>query len=368
MSLFDNLELKIFDGVSAQAQGAATNWLKRKLNSGFKSNDGVKLYYDKDMGGSILNVVTKSIVGTALKTLTDEALKQYHNLLFKNKGLSAQQTSGMVNLIYNGNEADDGFDLPNEDGSPAKFFSNQKFGVMSVNNGNNTIVATDMYGNRCADALMLGIPIKNGIPINQKVKTDFSTGSLKPYGDSSFTSDTLVWWDCTAIITINSQKNLIVTKVNGRDYSRKELVSNGDINISISGTISSNLPEVYPTNEIQKFIQIMQYKGPVRVNSQYLSQFGIDRIIIQDFNAPQKRGYKNVQEYTINAIGLQPDRETKVVKDTITTIDTAIMQSEKTKDPWTKILDDRLDSIKHSSEDVLAGSLSMGVGILEKSL
>lgn len=368
MSLFNNLGLKIFDGVTAQAQGAATNWLKGKLNGGFKNKGDVRLYYNKDMGGSVLNVVTKSIVGTTLKVLTDEALKQYHSLLFKGEGVSPQQKSGMVNIIYDGNEADDGFDLPSEDGSPARFFSSQKFGVMSVNDGKNTIVATDMYGNRCADALMLGIPVKNGIPINQKVRTDFSTGSLKPYGDNSFTSDTLVWWDCTAIITINSQKNLIVTKVNGRDYSRKELVSNGDVNISISGTISSNLPEVYPTSEIQKFIQIMQYKGPVRVNSQYLSQFGIDRIVIQDFNAPQKRGYKNIQEYTINAIGLQPDKETKVAKDTITTIDTAIMKNENEKDPWAKILDDRLDSLKRSSEDVIADGLSLGTGILEKSL
>lgn len=369
MSIFSNLGLSIVDGVTAQAQGGAVNWLKGKLGSGFQSKGDVRLYYNKDMGGSVWNVVSKSLVSTALKSITDEALKQYHNLLFKNKGLSSQQTSGMVSLIYDGNEADDAFDLPSEDGeTPAKFFSNQKFGVMSVNGGKNTIVATDMYGNRCADAIMLAIPVKTGIPINQKVRTDFSTGSLKPYGDNTFTSDTLVWWDCTAIITINSQKNLIVTRVNGRDYSRKELVSNGDINISISGTISSNLPEVYPTSEIQKFIQIMKYKGPVRVNSQYLSQFGIERIIIQDFNAPQKKGYKNIQEYTINAIGLQPDKETKVVQDTIKTIDTAIMQSKKEKSAWEKLLDSRLDGLKHASEDALASGLSLSTGLLEGTL
>lgn len=368
MSLFGNLGLNIFDGVTAQAQGAATNWLKNKLGNGFKGSGGVRFYYDKNMGGGIINVVTKSILSTALKTLTDEALKQYHNLLFKGKVQDGSNSTNMVKIISEGNEVDDSFVLPTAKDAPGKFYSTGKYGVMTVNNGQNTIVATDMYGERCVDAFMMGIPVKSGIEVRQQVRVDYATGTLKPYGENAFTSDTLVWWDCTAIITIQSQKNLIVTKVNGRDYSRKELVSNGDINISISGTMSSDLPEVYPTLEIQKFIRMMKYKGPIRVNSQYLSQFGIDRIIIQDFNMPQKRGFKNLQEYTINAIGLQPDKETLEIKDTIKTIDTAIMQQEKEKSPWAKILDDRLDGLKRASEDVLSSGLSMASGMLEKSL
>lgn len=358
-SLFNNLGLKIFDGASAQIQGAVINKLnKGLLNGGFKSSE-VRFYYNEKMGGSITKVLTKSLVGQAAKALTDEALSAYHKLLFKD-GKLAKHTSNTQKLIENGNMVDDAYQYQGNNIMKAKY------GVMKVNNGKNVVVATDMYGNRCVDSVMLAIPLKNPVEFKQRWQDD--SPNTDGYNDNSFSTDTLVWWDCTAIVTVSSEKNIIATKVNGRDYSRKELISNGDINISVTGRLNSFLADVYPTDDFQKFIQIMKYKGAVKVNSQILSQFGIDRILIQNFNMPQKTGYKNIQEYTFSAIGLQPDIETKVSHDTITTIDSVIMSEEKEKSPWQKILDDRVNGLKKASEDIASQSLSMASGILENSL
>lgn len=359
-SLFTNLGLKVFDGVTAQLQGSIVNKLNKGMLTGFKNSE-VRFYYNEKAGGSITKIMTKSLIGQVTKALTDEALSMYHNLLFKDGKLN-EHTSNMQKLIENGNMVDDAF------GYNADNISTAKFGAMSVNGGKNVVVATDMYGNRCVDAVMLGIPVKNPINFSQRWRDDQADVINNTYNQNDFSSDTLVWWDCTAIITLSSDKNIIVTKVNGRDYSRKELVSNGDINISITGRMNSNLADVFPTDDMQKFIQIMKYKGAVKVNSQILSQFGIDRIIIQNFNLPQKTGYKNIQEYTISAIGLQPDIEAKVTNDTIKTIDTVIVEEEKEKSPWLKILDNRLDGLKHASEDAVSQGLSMASGILENSL
>lgn len=359
MGMFNNLGLKIFDGATAQLQGAAINKLnKGLLNGGFKS-EKVRFYYNDKMGGSIIKVLAKSLVGQATKALTDEALSAYHKLLFKD-GKLAKHTSNTQKLIENGNLVDDSYQYDKTN------IISAKYGVMKVNDGNNVIVATDMYGNRCVDSVMLAIPLKNPIEFTQRWRDDVADS--EGYNDSNFSTDTLVWWDCTAIVTVSSEKNIIATKVNGRDYSRKELISNGDINISVTGRLNSFLPDVYPTDDFQKFIQIMKYKGAVRVNSQILSQFGIDRILIQNFNMPQKTGYKNIQEYTFSAIGLQPTEEKKMDHDTITTIDSVIMKEEKEKSAWQKILDDRVDGLKRASEDMASQGLSMAGGILENSL
>lgn len=113
----------------------------------------------------------------------------------------------------------------------------------------------------------------------------------------------------------------------------------------------------------------MNYKGAIRVKSQMLSMLGIDRIVIQNFNMPQKEGYKNIQEYTFTAIGMQPDKEIKVDSDTIVSIEQALIKnSDDSKSAWQKMLDKKLEGIKSASEDALAGGLSMASGMLQNSL
>lgn len=361
MAGFGNLGVKVVDGLTAQATGMLLNKATRFIN-GFGGDGKVKFYWDKDKGGGIVNVLTRSIVGAAASMVQQEAMDQYKKLTEKLTP-KTKHTSSMTSLIEEGNKVDE---------AKSGGFSDIKsmsFGCMTVNKGNDVIVAVDCYGNRCADAIMLGIPLKSAIPVSQSIRTWFGDSNDKTENYSnSITSDHLVWWDCTAIITINSEKNLIATRVSGRDYSRKELVSNGDIQISVSGRINSNLPDVYPTSEIQKFIQIMNYKGIVRVNSQYLSQFGIDRLVIQNFNMPQKEGYKNLQEYSFSAIGMQPDKETQVKSDTITTIDAAIVSDEEEKSAWEQMLEDKVESIKTAGGDALDTTLATAAGMLDKIL
>lgn len=354
--IFSNLGLSVVDGLTAQATGIAMNALNSAISNGFQSKGPVRFYYNYDMGGgSVLNVMAKSAIGLASKLAQDEIMNQYKKLISKKSKLSDSSNS-MTKLIEDGNKAD-GSEDPLKSG----------FGAMKVNNGSNAVVATDAYGNKCVDAIMLGIPLKNKISISQNVKE--TKGTKYATTSNSFSSDTLVWWDCTAIITVNSDRNLIVTRVSGRDYSRKELVSNGDVTISVTGRLNSHLPDVYPTSEVKKFIQIMNYKGSVKVNSQILSMFGIDRIVIQNFNMPQKEGYKNIQEYTFTAIGMQPEKETKVSSDTIVAIEQALIDnSSDSKSDWEKMLDKKLDGIKSASTDALAGSLSMASGMLQNSL
>lgn len=356
--IFSNLGLSVVNGVAAQATGMAMNYFNTALSNGFQKRGPVRFYYNYGAGGSITNVLAKSAIGIASKLAQDEIMNQYKKLVSKKSKLSTDSSSSMTTLIKDG--------LKNN-GTSDPWESD--FGKMKVNGGKNVVFATDCYGNPCIDAFMMGVPLKNKIPVSQKVVESNNAKPEVTYHNMNFSSDTLVWWDCTAIVTVNSERNLIATRVAGRDYSRKELVSNGDISISVTGRMNSHLPDIYPSSEVKKFIQIMNYKGAIKVNSQFLSMLGIDRIVIQNFNMPQKEGYKNLQDYTFTAIGMQPSKETKVENDTIVSIDNAIQASnDKEESAWKKMLNQKLESIKSATGDALAGSLSMASGMLQNSL
>jgi len=350
-----NISLRLTNGFIGDAVGSQYNWLQKNIANGFGKNEGgVKFYANYDAGGTVLNVMAKRLIGSAANLLKDEAMKQVRGLADKllRKGINdSVQGNAMVKVIEKAQANDD-----------------KKYGVMKVNNGANAVVAFDPYGNKCIDAIMLGIPVKEPIQYSAKInKKDKSGGKLDTMDGNpelNFKSDTLVWYDPTALITINSDRNLIITKVQGRDYSRKELVSNGDINFTVTGHILSNMPEVYPAADVQKFIQIMKYKGLVKVNNLILDQFKIDAIVIKDFSLSPREGYKSQQDYTFNAVGIMPVQEVIVKEDTINIIDNSLQQS-KNKSAWQKMLDNQLHGLVQDTTRVIDQGLSLATGMLD---
>ena len=348
-----NLGLSLTNGFANSATSMGNNWLQKNLANGFGRNQGAVQFYAKyEAGGSILNVLAKRLMGQAASMLKDEAMKQLKkgiNKLLGKKIDDEAQENAMTKLIENAQKNDDA-----------------KYGIMKVNNGSNSVVAYDIYGNKCIDAIMLGIPVKDPIQYSTTVnKKSNSRNALDLGSNTSFQSDTLVWYDPTALVTINSDRNLIITKVQGRDYSRKELVSNGDVNFTVTGHILSNMPEVYPAADVQKFIQIMQYKGIVKVNNLILDQFHIDGIVIKDFSLSPKEGYKSQQDYTFNAVGIMPTEEVKVTEDTINVIDNSLKKAAKEKSPWQKLLDNQLEGLAQSATNAADQGLALATGMLD---
>ena len=348
-----NLGLSLTNGFANSATSMGNNWLQKNIANGFGRNQGAVQFYAKyEAGGSILNVLAKRLMGQAASMLKDEAMKQLKkgiNKLLGKKIDDEAQENAMTKLIENAQKNDDA-----------------KYGIMKVNNGSNSVVAYDIYGNKCIDAIMLGIPVKDPIQYSTTVNKKSNSGNALDLGsNTSFQSDTLVWYDPTALVTINSDRNLIITKVQGRDYSRKELVSNGDINFTVTGHILSNMPEVYPAADVQKFIQIMQYKGIVKVNNLILDQFHIDGIVIKDFSLSPKEGYKSQQDYTFNAVGIMPTEEVKVTEDTINVIDNSLKKAAKEKSPWQKLLDNQLEGLAQSATNAADQGLALATGMLD---
>lgn len=360
MSALNNLAITTTNRVMTSAIGKAFDTLQSIIANGGRDSN-CKFYYNEGAGGSILQVVAKSVVSGAVSDIKDLAQNEFKSWL---NGKDEPKQHGQVWV---------------EAGVKKKEAEEQLYGRMFVNDGNATVYALDDWGCVSVDGLMLGIKVDKPVKISQHFPnyrynamgdTDYAadiTGD-ENYGNSVEVdipkSDTLVWYDTTALVTINSDKNIVTTRVTGRDYSRKELVSNGDIKFSVSGQITSGRPDVYPAEEVKKFIKVMQYKGIVKINNQMLDQFGITHIVITDFSLSPKEGYKAMQSYSFSAIGLQPEKEIEIKEDTVEIIPQTVLDV-KEDNAWLSMLKNQLDGLKSMAGDLFSQGLGIASGMLD---
>ena len=198
--------------------------------------------------------------------------------------------------------------------------------VYNTTENGHKITAKDKYGNRVPEALMLHYDTNKLIQVNDRVAAQ---GEDSAY-TNSFTTKTLCFIDMIARVTVSSDKNLVLTQVQGRDFTRKELVSGGDITFNVSGKMVSNSPDIYPENEVKKFVQTMQYSGVVKVNHLVFKQLGVDKIIIKNFNLGTS-DCKNEQPYSFSCVAVEPDEAVMVTEDTIGVVNQTIQESSISK-------------------------------------
>lgn len=348
--------------------GGLLDTLQSKLANNFRDQK-VKYYWDYGKGGSILNVIARKITNGAINTIAEDAISQYKTLINKSKKV----TNGDKIDVKSMGAQEAYKDLQYEQSE-----DEAHYGYIQVKNpykaeGHNVrkIFAYDDWGNVCVDALMLAIPVSE--PVDLKFET-YTLGYINNNdeniedGARPYASDHLVWYDTTALINLSSDKNLILTQVSGRDYSRKELVSNGDLTFSVSGQITSNMPDVYPASEVQKLRQILQYKGIVEVNNEFLDQWGVKKIVIKSFSFNSSEGDKSKQEYSFEAVGIQPDAEANVTSDTIKVINYAIKEETDNQESlaWKDVLTSQLENLKSQSVDGVVLGTSLAEGYLDK--
>lgn len=261
---------------------------------------------------SVLVHVAKQLAMSEIEEQINKLFPKYQRYLEKTlrKTVLEQQKSNQVQLIRN------------------RESQMKEWGRITADGGH-TIIAKDKYGNAVPESLML---FYDG-------DTDILVEDVKIVGDKqvkdSYTTKTICFIDINPDVAIQSSKNIVMTTVQGRDYTRKELVSGGDLNFTVTGEIVSNEEGVYPENDVKKFIQIMQYGGVVNVNHFQFKQFNVDKIIIKDFNM-QNQEFKNIQPYTFTCVAVEPDEDVVVKSDTIAVINREIEVSPMSK--WYKLI------------------------------
>ena len=113
-------------------------------------------------------------------------------------------------------------------------------------------------------------------------------------------------------------------------------MSGGDINFTVTGKIVSNYPDVYPYEDVSKFVKLMQYKGILKVYNILFQQYNVTQILIKDFQMGQDDGFKNVQPYQFTCVAVEPDEVADVVTDTINAQNITIAHQKKKG--WTTLM------------------------------
>lgn len=200
------------------------------------------------------------------------------------------------------------------------------------------IIATNPYGVKVPEALIMWYDENYQMSVIYKNGNDSRT----------IQTSTMFVIDINAQVSHNTSKNIILTKVEGRDFTRKELVSGGDFMFTINGVINSNMMDVYPEVAVKKLIQLCKYNGVINVSHLMFKQFGVNKVIIQDFklNPPEN---KNEQPYSISCVAVEPDEDTMVKEDTIEILNRQI--ADNSKDGWYRALLDQKAKDQKANEE-----------------
>lgn len=153
---------------------------------------------------------------------------------------------------------------------------------------------------------------------------DHKAGKLaenKQYGASLFV-------DLQPQVQVSTKNNVILTTVQGRDFTRKELVSGGDFEITINGKITSKYPDVYPEAEVSKFVKLMQYRGVLTCENTILRQFNISQLIVLNYSFGTS-DCRNIQPYTITCVAVEPSEAVSVKLAAAEVVDEAIKHTNK---------------------------------------
>lgn len=333
-SSFSNLTMHAYKGMAGTGVNAAF------YAANYKKRDGqLKFYSNRGYDSVFVYAAKRTMMQMAFAKINDLYPKYLRQLNYDkaDKAYKGILEPELKKIIENGQNAD--ADTFNKQGVVLKYQGKPANEGLLLWIKNESGQAQSVTFNTYWDKIK---GLSNEAAADSKLN---SSTEVKVPGDP-------VFLDLGVNVRVQSANNLVLTKVQGRDYSRKELISRGDVNFTVTGKIVSNFPDVYPYSEVSKFVTLMQHKGVIQVYNILFQQFHVTQILIKDFQMGQNEGFKNVQPYSFTCVAVERDDAVKVVEDTINATNLEIAQMQKKG--WAKVL---LDNVKKAAASQAAQML-----------
>lgn len=144
---------------------------------------------------------------------------------------------------------------------------------------------------------ILGTPVFSDLKLTSTRHIDFALGPE----DVSETVH-LLW----ALVEVQQNKNIVKTKVQGRDGEVKEYISDGDYSITIRGAFADTFKKSYPKDAVKKLIRMCKVKEALKVTSEYLLMFDVHQLVIESFRFSQEEGKQNIQKFELHCSSDEP--------------------------------------------------------------
>lgn len=115
------------------------------------------------------------------------------------------------------------------------------------------------------------------------------------------------------IISVNQEKNIVVTALQGRNGTIKEYISDGDYQISVVAAVSSYKEKAddyeasleYPEDKVRQLTELLQLPETLNVQSDFLDVFGIKSVVVTGFSLEQET-HSNRQAFQIQMLSDLP--------------------------------------------------------------
>ena len=177
-------------------------------------------------------------------------------------------------------------------------------------NPNITPTQTNGVNGYYTDITDLQFLYQNGKPISTTLKLNGKThkgtayySSLDKDGNVTLVSIAQDLYLDKVLLEIKQNKNVVETKIMGRDFTIKEYIGMDDYSINIEGYILSDINGVYPVEEVKLLKQYSVLKTPIWVTNPILNEvFGINYILIKDVDFQDEAGSISYQKFSISAV------------------------------------------------------------------
>lgn len=167
------------------------------------------------------------------------------------------------------------------------------------------------------------VNVRNFKPL-EPASPDFNFSGSEHFGVPTLTSLAFQYKNkriefAECIATVNQERNIVTTPMEGRDGTIKEYISDGDFAITLDAAVSSysetdfEKSKSYPIEELQELIDFLKIKDSLEVQSDYLTLFGIKSVVIKTYNMVQET-HSNRQAFQLQMLSDTP-YEIKIKQD-----------------------------------------------------
>lgn len=109
-----------------------------------------------------------------------------------------------------------------------------------------------------------------------------------------------------ALITATQEKNIVRTKIQGRNGTVKEYISDDDWNINIKGVLVGDNSNKRPVDELKKLDKFRSSPLALDVISNFLDDLKVYTVVITSATYEQREGMRNVYDFNINCYSDEP--------------------------------------------------------------
>ncbi|MCK8520233.1 DUF6046 domain-containing protein [Aquimarina sp. D1M17] len=106
-------------------------------------------------------------------------------------------------------------------------------------------------------------------------------------------------------ISVSRSKNIVTTAIQGRDYTVKEFISNGDHSITVNGVLATS-GRGYPTARVVQLRKILEAEQTLKVTNPIFRKMGVFEIVVTNYEFPSNQGMKNIQPFSFSALSEVP--------------------------------------------------------------